>query len=140
MSKAKPFSIAIRPTWRDQDALGHVNNAVFSTWLESARGAYWKAFAGRCDLFPYLLARTEIDFRAQVTWNDAITAKIWISRFGNTSFDFEYALDDATGRRVADAKTVLVMYDPKAKKKIAIGAGLRRQLEKFERKPRRVRT
>ena len=136
MSRGKPFAITIRPTWRDQDALGHVNNAVFSTWLENGRGAYWKAFAGRCDLFPYLLARTEIDFRAQVTWNDTITLSMWISRYGNTSFDIEYALDDAKGRRVADAKTVLVMYDPEAEKKIAIGAALRRKLEAFERRPK----
>jgi acyl-CoA thioester hydrolase len=136
MSREKPFSIRIEPTWRDQDALGHVNNAVFSTWLETGRGAYWKAFAGRCDLFPYLLARTEIDFRRQVTWNDDLKLKLWISRYGNTSFDIDYAIDDAKGRRVADAKTVLVMFDPEAQKKVAISPALRRKLEAFERKPR----
>jgi acyl-CoA thioester hydrolase len=139
MSRERPFRVTIRPTWRDQDALGHVNNAVYSTWLENARGAYWKAFAGRCDLFPYLLARTEIDFRRPVTWNDTITLSLWISRYGTTSFDFEYALDDARDRRVADARTVLVMVDPADRRKRKIGPALRRKLEAFERRPRAVR-
>lgn len=124
-----PFTIRLKPVWRDMDALGHVNNAVYSTWLENAREAWWREVAGPFDLFPFLLARTEIDFRASVTWRDEVTVSVWVSRIGTSSFDLTYAIE--AGRRVADAVTVLVMYDHAAKKSVPIGRDLREKLNAF---------
>ena len=52
--------------FRDCDAMGHVNNAVYSTYLEQARIT---ALGG---LDPFILARVEIDFRSELHMNDEI--------------------------------------------------------------------
>jgi acyl-CoA thioester hydrolase len=122
------FSIRFKPVWRDQDALGHVNNAVYSTWLENAREAWWRSVAGEYTLFPFLLARTEIDFRAPVTWRDPIVLTVRVTKVGNSSFELTYSIDTEDARHVADAKTVLVMYDHEAKKTVTINDELRSKL------------
>ena len=122
------FTLTFKPAWRDLDALGHVNNAVYSTWLENGREAWWKQIAGAFDLFPFLLARTEIDFRAPVGRHDELTLTVRVTKVGTSSFELTYAIDSA-GRRIADAKTVQVMYDHAAKTTVRIDDALRRILE-----------
>jgi acyl-CoA thioester hydrolase len=124
------FSISITPTWRDQDALGHVNNAVYSTYLEIARRGFWEHLTGeRCEMFPFLLARTEIDFRAPSTWNDDLAITVTVSRIGNSSFELAYTFDTAQGVHVADAKTVLVMYDHEEERTLPLSEDIRSRLE-----------
>lgn len=103
-------TLRLKPQWRDLDALGHVNNAVYSTWLENAREAWWREVNGPFDLFPFLLARTEIDFRAPVRWRDEVAVSLSVERIGRTSIELRYEIDGPAGR-VADARTVLVMID-----------------------------
>src|SRR5690349_1075447 len=54
------------PRFRDTDAMGHLNNAVYVTYFEVARTAYWKALTGDKDYqkVPFILAHTTIDFRS----------------------------------------------------------------------------
>ncbi len=123
-----PVEIRLRPQWRDQDALGHVNNAVYSTWLENARDAWWTAVSGPCARFPFLLARTEIDFRAPATWRDEVVVRVRLERIGNSSFDLSYVVEDPSGRRFAEARTVLVMTGPDGRP-APIAPELRRKME-----------
>lgn len=104
------LEITVQPVWRDQDALGHVNNAVYLTYLENWRAAFWRAVAGDFERFPFMLARVEIDFRAAASWRDTLTVRGRVSRIGTSSFDISYEID-AEGRRIAEARTVQVMYD-----------------------------
>ena len=60
--------------FRDCDAMGHVNNAVFSTYLEQAR----IAIVGALDTF--ILARVEIDFRAELRAGEDIEVRSRCSR------------------------------------------------------------
>jgi acyl-CoA thioester hydrolase len=136
VSEAKPFVHRVKPIWRDMDALRHVNNAVYLTYLENTREAYWRAFAGDVEIFPFTLVRVEIDFRASATWRDLVDVKAWVSKFGNASFEFAYALDTADGRHLADAKTVLVMMDHEKGVPVPIGEDLRKRWEAFEAGPR----
>jgi acyl-CoA thioester hydrolase len=124
--------MSFQPTWRDMDALGHVNNAVYSTWLENARDRWWQQVAGPYDRFPFILARTEIDFRRSVTWRDPLTLTLWVSRIGNSSFELSYTIDHASGR-VADAKTVLVMVDFTTNTSIPISDVIRAKLTSYTR-------
>ena len=48
-------TVPIEVTFRDVDAMGHVNNAVYLTWFECGRIGYWKAIVGD-DVPPDLLA------------------------------------------------------------------------------------
>jgi acyl-CoA thioester hydrolase len=98
--------------FRDLDAKGHVNNAVFLTYMESARVAFLLelgAASGLEDL-SFIVARVEIDFRAPIAFGEEVEVGVRASRFGSKSFDLEYELR-AGGRVAAEAKSVCVGYD-----------------------------
>jgi acyl-CoA thioester hydrolase len=108
--------------FRDCDAMGHVNNAVFSTYLEQAR----IAILG--DLDPFILARVEIDFRAELRSGEEIEIRSRCTRIGTKSFDLEHEIW-AGDLRVADAKSVLVGYDYGAGASVPLTGDQRRRLE-----------
>jgi acyl-CoA thioester hydrolase len=103
-----PFVHREAVRFRDLDGMGHVNNAVFSTYLEQARLA-WFGSHDRMPLEDVILARTEIDFRAPVTLGE-VEIGVRPSRVGTKSFELEYELRQG-GTIVAEAKSVLVGYD-----------------------------
>ena len=93
-----------RVRWRDCDAMGHVNNAVYSTFLEEAR---IEALGG---LAEFILARVEIDFRSELRAAEEIEVRTRCSRIGTKSLDLEHEIH-GNGRLAAQAKSVLVGYD-----------------------------
>jgi acyl-CoA thioester hydrolase len=99
-----PFVRRERVRFGDCDALGHVNNAVFSTFLEEAR---IQAMGGLTD---FILARVEIDFRAELRAGEEIEIRTRCSRIGTKSFELEHEIH-AGDRLAAEAKSVLVGYD-----------------------------
>jgi acyl-CoA thioester hydrolase len=101
-----------RVRFRDLDPMGHVNNAVFLTYIESARFAFLKHIGAAPTLedMTLVVARVEIDFRAPVRLDDEVEISASVSRFGEKSFDLEHELR-VGGNVVAEAKTVLVTYD-----------------------------
>jgi len=101
-----------RVRFRDLDAMGHVNNAVFLTYIESARVAFLQHLGAAATLeeMSIIVARIEIDFRAPVGFGDDVEISVHASRFGGKSFDLDYEVR-ADGKVVAEAKSVLVSYD-----------------------------
>ena len=99
-----PFVCRERVRFRDCDAMGHVNNAVYSTYLEQARIG---VLGG---LSEFILARVEIDFRAELRAGSEVEIRSRCGRLGTKSFDLEHELR-ADGRLVAEARSVLVAYD-----------------------------
>jgi acyl-CoA thioester hydrolase len=97
-----------RVRFRDCDSLGHVNNAVYLTYLEEARVDLRNEFG--FDWTQMILARCEIDFRDQVSVGEVVEVTMWPTRVGNKSFDLAYELK-VGDRIVAEAKTVLVAFD-----------------------------
>ena len=100
-----PFVHSEHVRFSDCDPMGHVNNAAYSTYLEQARIA---VLGG---LEPFILARVEIDFRAELRPGEEIEIRSRCSRIGTKSFDLQHELRAADGRLVADAVSVLVAYD-----------------------------
>jgi acyl-CoA thioester hydrolase len=94
--------------FRDVDAMGHVNNAVFATYIEQARIAFLSPNGAKVE--EMILARLEIDFRSPAEVGETIEITVTPTRIGTKSFDLEYVLR-AGDRVVAEAKTVLVAYD-----------------------------
>jgi len=123
----------------DCDPLGHVNNAVYSTYLEQARFALWRAQAG-IELRRaargegregFILARTEIDFRSEAHEGDELEVRLMLDGFGRTSAAYSYeVVDAATGRLVANAKSVQVWYDYQAKTPVVLTPDLKERLAK----------
>jgi acyl-CoA thioester hydrolase len=128
------YSTPITVRFRDCDPMGHVNNAVYLTYLEVARFAYWNDVAGGRWFgdVGFIVARAEIDYKASAVTGDTIQVHLGITSFGRTSFVFEYELMDQNGRMLATAKTVQVMYDYALKKPVPILDDFRREISAYE--------
>jgi acyl-CoA thioester hydrolase len=125
----------IVPRFRDTDAMGHINNAVYITYLEVARQIYWSRLDAHADYrrVPFILAHVTVDFRSEALVNEVLEAGIRLEWIGGRSFGFTYRIWEKTSRRaVVEASTVQVCYDYGAKKTIAMPEELRRGLAAFE--------
>jgi acyl-CoA thioester hydrolase len=107
-----------------------VNNAVFSVYIEQARLAWFGQYAADepMALEDVILARTEIDFRSQVSFDETVAIGVRPSRIGTKSFEFEFELR-VGDRLVAEAKSVLVGYDYASGRSIEVPERWRRRLE-----------
>src|SRR5262249_28353591 len=85
-----PVVIQERVRFRDCDSLGHVNNAVYLTYLEEARVELLTRFD--MSWTEMILARCEIDFRDQVSVGEIVEVSLWPTRVGNKSFELGYEL------------------------------------------------
>lgn len=103
--------------FRDCDAMGHVNNAVYLTYLEQARFAHWRALWGfgppqlAAGLPGVIIAHVECDYKRPATYGDALEVRLTVAAIGRSSFRYEYEIVDDEGRTVVTAQTVQVMYD-----------------------------
>ncbi len=106
---------ALGVRFRDIDAFGHVNNAVFFSYVEQARIRYLLdvlATDEPFDRLPLILARVELDFRAPIFFGDEVTVETRVDRIGRSSIGMSHRmLAGDAGRLVADVDTVLVTYD-----------------------------
>lgn len=133
-----PFSVTIPVQFRDLDCMGHVNNAVYFSYMEQARVAF-------CDQFPeidfrnpqnrtgksLILANISCDFKIPVEMGQLVEVRIAIPRIGNSSFDIAYELRLAKSETiVAIGKSVQVYYDYAAGKSLPLPEHLRKLLEK----------
>jgi acyl-CoA thioester hydrolase len=128
----------IAPRFRDTDAMGHINNAVYVTYLEVARQVYWARLDRDPDYrrVPFILAHVTIDFRSEALMNEVLEVGIRLEWIGTKSFAFVYRIwEKVTGRTVAEATTVQVCYDYAAKQTLPVPDDLRRRAETFEGRP-----
>lgn len=108
------FIYPVDVRFRDLDAIGHVNNSVYLTYMESARIAYWMKVTGRTgiDDLDIILARTEVDYRSPVSYGETLEVGVRCASLGRSSFVLEFAIFElSSGRLVAEARKVLVHYD-----------------------------
>jgi acyl-CoA thioester hydrolase len=133
------FRHRITARFSDCDPLGHVNNAVYLTFLEQTRLLLWRAQYGFTSRLPkdgkrgegFILARAEVDFRSQAYDTDELEVRLALAGFGRTSATYEYEIVHvATGRLVAAAKTVQVWFDYDANTPMPINEELRERLSR----------
>jgi len=125
----------IAPRFRDTDAMGHINNAVYVTYLEVARQVYWGRLDENSDYrrVPFILAHVTIDFRSEALVSEVLEAGIRLEWIGGKSFSFSYRIwEKSSGRTVVEASTVQVCYDYAARRTLLMPDDLRRSLEAFE--------
>ena len=99
--------------WRDQDAYGHVNNAVYLTYLEEARDEWLeRALAGTGGVWDYVLARVAVDFRRELRQaDDQVVARCRLAGLGRSSLRTREELLAHDGALAAEAEAVLVARD-----------------------------
>jgi acyl-CoA thioester hydrolase len=133
-------SVEIR--FADTDAMGHVNNAVYLTFVESARVGWWMAasgeplerVAGRSD--GLILAEAEIAFRSPVFFGETVVVETRAGRIGRTSLGVEHRLTASPSggpvRLVATCRSVIVRYDYVTETPVAWPPELVARVEAFE--------
>ncbi len=110
-----PLHVEIQTRWRDLDAFGHVNNAVFATYIETARGTLFKKwnlpFDGKGQSL--IVASITINYHQQLKHPTDIIIGQKISRIGNSSFDVDSGLFDKNNqtRPIATSKVIIVCFD-----------------------------
>ena len=121
------FEHLVSLRWRDVDALGHVNHAVFLTYLEEGRDAIYAQALGRDP--HYVVARVEIDLRAEVRYADRqLLVRIEAERVGTTSLTTLETVRTPAGVTAAEARVVTVLWDASARKPMAFTEGERARL------------
>ena len=102
--------------WRDLDAYGHVNNAVYLNYLEEARDAWVQSVLGRIseNTWDFVLARVEIDFRVELTQEDGwVTVRCDLETIGRSSVGTRERVRKHDGTISAEARSVVVPRDPR---------------------------
>lgn len=128
-------AVDVQLRFRDTDALGHVNNAVYLEYLEVARIAYLKEALGAIETkdFSVILARVEIDYKSPAFHHETLVVGIKVVEMGGASMKMDYRVEEKkTGRLVALAKTVLVHYDYRQQKPMRWPDEIREKVEAFD--------
>jgi len=130
------YKTPIHIRFSDMDAFGHVNNAIYLTYFEIARGNYWtNIIEWDWDEMGIILGRSEIDYRKPITLNDEIVCYVRTSRVGNSSFDVEYILSkvvDGHEEICTTGKTVCISYDYKLAKSMPIPDKQRKKMIAYD--------
>jgi acyl-CoA thioester hydrolase len=108
------FSQPIDVRFSDLDAMGHVNNAVFISYLEHARFKWWREMLGAKDFLEegFLIARVEMDYRKPIVLGDPVRVDLRVTQVGNSSFSLGYkVIRDRDEVVLAEAQTVQVTMD-----------------------------
>lgn len=129
------FTTDLEIRFRDLDALGHVNNAVYLTYFEIVRTRYWELLFGLPppDDWGFVMVRTECNYRSPALLGETIAIAARVSALKNSSFTFEYRLTESrTGRLIADGLSVQVCYDRKRGRAVRIPEAMRQKIKDFE--------
>jgi acyl-CoA thioester hydrolase len=130
--------VPITVRFRDIDAMGHVNNAVFFTYLETARVDYMRdvvfLLEGR-DLTQVglILAQISCQFQAPIFYGQLVEVGTRAVEMRNSSFIIEHRIE-ADGQLAALAEAVVVHYDYQAGRSVRIPDEIRARVEAFEAK------
>jgi acyl-CoA thioester hydrolase len=120
--------------FRDLDVFGHVNNAVYLTYLENARIAYMREVLGLDSVEDLLVivANVNIDFRTRASLGETLEVGARTSRIGTKSFDLDHEIRGPDGRLVAAAATTLVTFDYRGDASMPVPDLWRERIEAYE--------
>ena len=119
--------------FRDVDAFGHVNNAVYLSYFEWARARMWFDLTGAAGAptdIGFIVARAEVDFLAQIGL-EAIEIRVRVAEMRTTSFDTLYEIRLDNGKLAATGKVVVVLFDWNEQRKVPIGDELRQKVKRL---------
>jgi len=122
--------------FRDLDVFGHVNNAVYLTYLENSRIGYMREVLRieSLDDLLAIVANVNIDFRSRATLGEMLEIGARTSRIGTKSFDLDHEIHGPDGRLVAAAATTLVAIDYRANHTMPVPKKWRERIEAYEAK------
>jgi acyl-CoA thioester hydrolase len=129
------FSTTLEVRWRDLDAMSHVNNAVYFTYLEQARVHY----LGELGLIPnrpsgvgFILAEASCQFKSPLKLGERVTIHVRVSDLGRSSFVFSYRVEGEDHRLAAEARSTQVYYDYDRERSVPLSDAWRQAILTFE--------
>ena len=129
------FSTTIEVRWRDLDAMNHVNNAVYFSYLEQGRIHYLRELGLISDVpsdIRLILAEARCEFRSPLKLGERVTVRVRISELGRSSFVFCYRMEGSDGRLVAEARSTQVRYDYVRGQSVSLSDEWRRVITAYE--------
>lgn len=128
--------LKLRIDWADIDLFGHVNNVAFFRYIQAARVNYCE-LVGLTSIsdktrLSFMVASSQCQFRSPLHYPGDITVFTRVDWIKNTSFQLVYQILDHSGRPVAEAADVLVVFDHHKKIKALIQPELKKEIEKRE--------
>jgi len=131
----KKFQVPIQVRFRDLDAMGHVNNAVYFSYFELGRLEFFKKIINvKSPIeFSFILAKCEANYFLPIELNSPkIILNMWAGDFGNKSFKFFYELvSEDNNLKFADGTSVQVFYDYKSKKTIPVPEEFKEKIREY---------
>ncbi|MEW8978282.1 MAG: thioesterase family protein [Symbiobacterium sp.] len=129
-----PFTYEQQVVFRDIDMLGHVNNAVYATYFETARVEYLHAItADLPDRYSFILAEITITYKSPAYLRERLIIGVRTAHIGNSSLVMEGQIVEKESRRlVATSRAVLVHYDLREQRPVPIPQELRARIARFE--------
>jgi acyl-CoA thioester hydrolase len=136
MGKKNRFTIKQSVRFKDIDAMGHVNNAAYFTYMEEARKEFFSHLLNCTspEDFPFVLAGISCNFSKPVRLEDKIVAEdIWITHFGRKSFTFKYVIyrEKDPSWIFATGESVQVFYDYQSNKTIEIPESFKEKVKNY---------
>jgi len=103
----------INTRWRDLDAFQHVNNAVYATYIETARVDLFKRWGipGSNIGKSIIMASLQIDYYLQLKHPSILTIGQKIIKIGNTSFEIETVIFNEEEEAICRSLVVAVCFD-----------------------------
>lgn len=129
------FSTTIEIRWRDLDAMNHVNNAVYFTYLEQGRVHYLRELGLVSDDplgIGFILADAHCQFRSPLKLGERVTVRVRISELGRSSFVFRYRVEGGDGWLAAEARSTQVQYDYQREQSVPLSDDWRRVITAYE--------
>jgi acyl-CoA thioester hydrolase len=129
------FSTTAEVRWRDLDAMNHVNNAVYLTYLEQARVHYLRELGLVPDVpsgIGFILAEVRCQYKSPLTLGERVTIHIRVSDLGRSSFVFAYRIEGEDDRLAAEAHTTQVRYDYEHGRSVPLSDAWRQAIVAFE--------
>jgi acyl-CoA thioester hydrolase len=124
--------VTVNLRYADTDRQGHVNNAVFATFLESGRVSilYAPGNPAAPEGASFVLAKLTLDFLAEVHWPGEVTVGTTVLRLGQSSVTIGQGIF-VNDQCVATAETVIVLIDETTRKSRPMPEATRKKLQKY---------
>lgn len=134
------FSHPIEVRFRDLDGMGHVNNAVYATYFETARIRYMSELARRAATpaanpreQSFILLDLYCRYVDQVSYGERLLVRVRTSEVGTKSFRLSYLITaEGDGRTVAWGSTTQVGFDYASGRTVSLPEAFRRAVTDLE--------
>lgn len=125
------FELTVKPRFNETDALGHINNNVYSIWFDSAREPIYKNFTSlnNHNEIELIIAKISCEFLNEVFYGKEVYITTKINKIGNSSFEVIHNLYQDE-KLCSIGYCTLVHFNHKNKKSIIIENEKREFLEK----------